>query len=102
MATIALRARARRAYLSTLAWLFTLLNSARVLSYLPTVWAIWASGDSSQHSLITWGTWLGANLTMAAWLVENNGGKMNRAAATNVGNSAMCLLTIVTIAWHRL
>ena len=33
-------------------------------AYLPTIWAIHRSADSSQHSLWTWCTWLGANLTM--------------------------------------
>jgi hypothetical protein len=37
-------------------------------AYLPTLWAIHVSGDSSQHSLWTWATWFGANVTMAAWL----------------------------------
>lgn len=40
--------RARRAYLAALTWAFTLFNSVRMLSYLPTMWAIYGSGDSSQ------------------------------------------------------
>ena len=58
--------KARPVYLAALTWAFTLFNSVRTLAYLPTMWAIWASGDSSQHSLWTWCTWLGANATMAA------------------------------------
>ena len=53
-------------YLAALTWLFTLFNSVRVLAYLPTLLAIFTSGDSSQHSLLTWVTWVGANATMAA------------------------------------
>jgi hypothetical protein len=64
-------------YLSVLTWLFTLFNSVRVLAYLPTLVAIFTSGDSSQHSLLTWVTWVGANATMAAWLYEHNGRHLN-------------------------
>lgn len=91
----------REAYVIGLGWAFTLFNSVRVFSYLPTLWAIHASGDSSQHSLITWLTWLGANVTMALWLYEHNGRRRNRAVWVNVGNAAMCLCTALLIAWHR-
>jgi hypothetical protein len=43
-------------YLAVLTWLFTLFNSVRVLAYLPTLLAVFNSGDSSQHSLLTWGS----------------------------------------------
>jgi len=91
----------RSTYLAALTWAFTLFNSLRVVSYLPTMWAIQASGDSSQHSLWTWGTWLGANLTMAAWLYEQNGQRLDRAVIVNFGNAAMCAVTVVLIAAHR-
>ncbi len=94
--------RRREVYLALLTWAFTLFNSVRVFSYLPTLWAIHTSGDSSQHSLVTWLTWLGANLTMALWLHEHNGRRCNRAVMVNVGNAAMCLATSLLIAWHRL
>ena len=92
---------ARRLYLGLLTWAFTIFNSVRIASYLPTLWAIEASGNSSQHSLWTWATWVGANATMAAWLYEHNGRTVNRAVAVNVGNAAMCLVTVVLIVWHR-
>jgi hypothetical protein len=91
----------RATYLSLLTCLFTLFSSVRMLSYLPTMWAIEASGDSSQHSLWTWCTWLGANLTMAAWLYEQNGQRMGRAVAVNLGNATMCAVTVVLIAAQR-
>ena len=90
-----------RVYLAVLTWAFTVFNSMRVLAYLPTMWAILASGDSSQHSLWTWCTWLGANATMAAWLFEQNGHRMGRAVNVNFGNAAMCAVTVVLIAAHR-
>jgi hypothetical protein len=93
---------ARRTYLRLLTWTFTLFNSVRVFAYLPTLWAIVASGDSSQHSLWTWATWLGANLTMAAWLYEQNGQRTNRAVIVNGCNAWMCGMVLAVIAWHRL
>lgn len=95
-------ATARRIYLRVLTWAFTLFNTVRVFAYLPTLWAIHASADSSQHSLWTWLTWLGANVTMAAWLYESNGGRMNRAVLVNIGNAAMCVATVVVIVGYRL
>ena len=92
----------RATYLSLLTWSFTLFNAVRVLAYLPTLWAIHASGDSGQHSLWTWLTWLGANATMAAWLFEHNGRRCNRAVLVNLGNASMCLLTALAIAYQRL
>jgi hypothetical protein len=92
----------RTRYLAALTWAFTLFNSVRVLAYLPTVWAIHASGDSSQHSLWTWLTWLGANATMAAWLYEQNGQRFGRAVIVNIGNACMCLITVSVIVAYRL
>lgn len=92
----------REGYLASLTWTFTLFNSARAFAYLPTLWAIHSSGDSSQHSLWTWVTWLGANATMAAWLYEHNQRRCNRAVVVNAGNASMCLLTVVLILAHRL
>ncbi|KPF59962.1 hypothetical protein D621_03350 [beta proteobacterium AAP51] len=92
----------RTRYLFVLTWAFTLLNSARVLSYLPTLWALASSGDSSQHSLWTWGMWMGANITMAAWLYEQQGQRWNRAVAVNLVNASMCAATFLVIAALRL
>ncbi len=93
---------AGRLYRTVLTWAFTLFNSARLLAYLPTIWAVYWSGDSSQHSLFTWLTWLGANATMAGWLYEQNGGRFDKAVAMNLGNSSMCLLVAALIVVQRL
>lgn len=93
---------ARNAYRAALRALFAMFNSARVLAYLPTVWALWSSGDSSQHSLWTWVTFLGGNATMAAWLWEQNGRRCNAAIASSAGNAVMCLAIVTVIAWTRL
>lgn len=93
---------ASSSYLAVLTWLFTLFNSMRVFAYLPTLLAIFTSGDSSQHSLLTWVTWVGANSTMAVWLYEHNGRRLNRAIAVNACNSLMCLATSILIVVYRL
>ena len=92
----------RSRYLATLGALFTLFSSARVLAYLPTIWAVMSTGDSSQHSLWTWFTFFGGNATMAVWLWENNGRRRNAAIVASSGNALMCLAIIAVIAWMRL
>ena len=91
----------RRLYLRMLTWAFTLFSSIRLVAYVPTLWAIHASGDSSQHSLLTWVTWAGANLTMAAWLYEHNGQQMDKAIGVSLANATACALTAVVILWFR-
>ena len=91
----------RSLYLTVLTWTFTAFNSIRVLGYLPTILAIMASRDSSQHSVLTWITWLGANGTMAAWLYEQNGQRLSKAVMVNIGNTTMCLITTTVIVWYR-
>lgn len=91
----------RQHYLSVLGWAFALFSTVRVVAYLPTVWAIVQSGDSSQHSLWTWVTWAGANATMSAWLYETQGQRFTRAAAVSACNAAMCVLTLLTILAYR-
>ncbi len=95
------RSVSRRTYLTVLTWAFTLFNSIRLVSYMPTMWSIQVSGDSSQHSLWTWCIWFGANLTMAAWLYEQNGQKPSRPAMVSVGNAILCAVTVVLVAIHR-
>ena len=91
----------RGGYLLALTWGFTLFSSARVVSYLPTLWAIFASGDSGQHSLWTWGIWLGSNLSMALWLFEQHGQRWTRAAVVSAVNATMCAATFAVIVVYR-
>ena len=88
-------------YLRLLTWAFTLFSTARIAAYLPTLWAIWRSGDSSQHSLWTWCIWLGANTTMALWLLELNGRAISRAVLVNICNAVLCAATVVLIVSQR-
>ena len=78
-----------------------MFNFCRILAYAPTLWAIYASGDSSQHSLWTWCIWLGSNLTMAAWLYETHDRHMNRVAVVNLSNAAMCATAVLLILAFR-
>jgi hypothetical protein len=88
-------------YLTLLTWAFTLFSTARIAAYLPTLWAIHASGDASQHSLWTWGTWLGANTTMALWLLEHEQRRLGRAVVVNGCNALLCAAIVVMILLHR-
>jgi hypothetical protein len=96
------RRSAHSLYLDLLGAAFALFNAARVLSYLPTLWAIHASGDSSQHSLWTWACWFGANLTMAAWVYEHNGKRCDRVVLLSLVNAIMCFAAIVLIVAYRI
>jgi hypothetical protein len=49
--------RRRELYLLLLAWSFSIFNTVRIVTYLPTVWAIHESARSDQHSLLTWFAW---------------------------------------------
>ncbi len=88
-------------YLSLLTWAFTVFSAARVLAYLPTIWAVAHTGDTSGHSLITWFTWLGANCTMALWLLEQGGRRWTAPVLVNVGNAVMCGATALLILLSR-
>lgn len=91
----------RTLYLAVLTWSFTFFSSARILAYLPTIWAIVVSGDASQHSLWTWLTWFGSNLTMAAWLYEQSGQRPSRAVLVNLCNAVMCAAVVALIVVYR-
>ena len=91
----------RKCYLAVLAWSFALFSSARVIAYLPTLCAIHQSGDASQHSLWTWLTFFGGNLTMAAWIYEQGGHRASRAVLVNLCNAVMCGAIVVLILAYR-
>jgi hypothetical protein len=80
---------------------FALFNALRVVSYLPTFWAIHASGDSAQHSLWTWVVWFGSNLATSLWHCERNGRRWDMTATVLLTNAAMCAVAIVLICAYR-
>ncbi len=88
-------------YLRALTWAFMLLTAARLIAYMPTVLSIIHSRDSQQHSLWTWLIWVGANLTMAAWLYEHNGQRVDKAIGVSLANAAACGFTTLVILWYR-
>lgn len=92
---------AQALYPRLLDWAFNVFSSTRIITYLPTLWAICASGDSSQHSLLTWGAWVGSNLSMAAWLYEKNGRRVNKAVVVTFGNGLMCAMACAVIIVFR-
>lgn len=92
----------RKVYLRLLAVAFTLFSSVRLLTYIPTIWAIHVSQSSDQHSLFTWLSWVGANGTMAAWAHESNGQRLDPVCVVNIGNAVMCLATCIAIVHYRL
>lgn len=96
------RRRVADSLLRLLPWAFAFFSAVRLLSYLPMLAAIQAQGDASQHSLITWLTWTGANATMALWLLEKNGFRVDCAVAVNACNAVMCLATTALILAYRL
>jgi len=99
--TNAAQPRAASLYQTVLNACFALFSTTRLLTYMPTFWAIQQSANSSQHSLITWAAWVCSNAVMAAWLYENNGRRVNRAIAVTAGNSLMCMVACALIVWFR-
>jgi hypothetical protein len=95
------RPNVRAAYLAVLNWSFAVLSSLRLLSYLPTMWAIHQSGNSSQHSVLTWLVWTGANAVMAASLYERGDRRMNKLILVNAANAAQCLVMSLLVACYR-
>ncbi len=91
----------RDRYFRLLAIAFTTFNALRLVAYLPTMWTLVQSGQSDQHSLLTWLNWMCANATMAAWLYEHNGRRFDRTVLINISNATMCGLTVALIAWFR-
>jgi hypothetical protein len=86
---------------SALKLAFNAFSALRVVAYLPTVWAIAASADATQHSLFTWCVFAGANATLAARLYTEQGRRIGACVAVSAVNALMCLLIVALIAWYR-
>jgi len=48
----------------------------------------------------TWLTWFGAKLTTAAWLYEQDGQRLSRAAIVSACNAAMGLGVSLMLIWY--
>lgn len=80
---------------------FSLFSGLRIVAYLPTLAALLSAGQTDQHSLFSWVIFLGANGTMALWLLEHNGGRFNHAVLVSAVNALMCGAIAATIVWQR-
>jgi len=50
--------------LSVVAWLYLATNSARVITYVPQITAVWRSTDGAQAiSILTWTSWVISHVT---------------------------------------
>lgn len=92
---------ARQQYRQVLRWTTNLFGSLRVFTYVPTIVTLWASADSSQYSLLTWGAWVVANASLTASIYEQNGRKLDNLVLVNSCNALMCLVTAVVIFYLR-
>lgn len=79
---------------------FSLFNGLRMVSYLPQIWRIAHDPHgASAVSYLTWGIWIGANTSTAAYAWVNVGD--GRLAAFNAVNAACCTAVCGLTAWKR-
>jgi hypothetical protein len=91
----------RQRYLAALDWSFAVFSTMRLLSYMPTMWVIYRSGNSSQHALLTWLVWTAANSVMAASLYERSHRHWNKLIIVTAANAVQCLAMTFLVAWYR-
>ena len=85
-------------YLQGLTFMFLFWNSARILTYLPTIRKLLRAGASARdYSLATWGCWVMSNGTFCLYLYEQGGRELNSMVLVNAGNTLMCLVTSILI-----
>jgi hypothetical protein len=89
----------RRASLAVL--LFGPLQALRMTAYLPTLWAIHASGSSTQYAAWTWLAFFCANLSMALSLLRRGTGRVDRYVLVNLINALMSLAVFALIVAYR-
>jgi hypothetical protein len=85
---------------AVLVWAFSVFSSLKVVAYLPTLFAIHASGRSDQYSLATWLIFVGSNVTMALWLHEQNG-RIDKSVVASTINAVMSAAICLAIGWAR-
>jgi len=84
----------------TISWLFVAINSGRVLSYLPQIYAAFAARDGARSiSLLTWSYFTFAHATGAAYsLTVIHDAKLG---SLFVGNAIACAALVAVVAWKR-
>jgi uncharacterized protein with PQ loop repeat len=84
----------------TITWIFVMVNSARLLAYLPQIHAAWRCTDGARSiSMLTWSYFALAHLTGAfySWSVAND----PKLAAVFVGNCLACSALVAVVGWKR-
>lgn len=85
-------------YMRTLAAAFVFWNSVRILTYLPTMRLLVRRGASGRdYSVLTWASWTCSNGTLALYLFEVGGHRIDSLVVLNGGNALMCMLTCALI-----
>jgi hypothetical protein len=84
----------------TITWLFVTVNSARMLAYLPQIYAAWHCNEGARSiSLVTWSYFALAHLTGTFYsLSVANDPKL---AAVFVGNCLACSALVAVVGWKR-
>jgi hypothetical protein len=84
----------------TITWLFVTVNSARMLAYLPQIYAAWHCNDGARSiSLVTWSYFALAHLTGTFYsLSVANDPKL---AAVFAGNCLACSALVAVVGWKR-
>ena len=88
-------------YLRGLTWAFMVLTTARLLGDPPAGLAMLQTRGSRNHSVWTWLIWVGANLSIALWMYENNGHQMDKAIGVSLANAVACGAAAAGIVWCR-
>jgi hypothetical protein len=89
-------------YLTILTVTFTAFQTARIFSYFPTILLLLKPGASAKsYSLLTWGTWVGANSTQSLLIYEQTQSLTNPIVLTNAFNTLMNLVVMALIVWVR-
>lgn len=88
-------------YQYILKWVTNLSGSIRVFTYIPTILTLLATADSRSYSLLTWGAWVLANVSMTLSIYESNGRKIDHLVLVNICNTIGVLATMIVIIYLR-
>lgn len=89
-------------YVRILSAMFLFWNTARLLTYLPTIGKLLTRGaDVRSHSLLSWGSWALSNGTFALMLLEMSRGTPTPMFWMNLGNTMMCGVVATIIVLKR-
>jgi hypothetical protein len=79
-------------YGEAVAWVFSVSNACKMLTYLPMVRTLSKPGASADgQNELTWFLWVVCNITTALYAIELADRSINALAAFSIGNAVMCL-----------